>query len=270
MDNEFIEKIECFAKKCIYSDDIVLRRTFYRSLTQFFLSNYKVEWFNVLSILSTNIGAKNVNTVAKWNHIAREIDENLTKEVVPRAGTRSAIVYVPTIKENCLEWVKANVFDIEQIVHFPKQYNVITPIEIAEQAGGDVITIDRYINQIKGQETFFLEYSKIYDDIFDQYSLYEKEYIKEVVFYSLTQAGICNFEMNFIFDYKILNIDILKFVHDLYFIIQHIPRYLLEKITNAKEVILQEEEQELVLKRSQRNLRQRIDDAKAEISNLET
>ena len=84
MDKEFIEYIEQFAKDNVFNDDVNIRRKFFRSLTHFFLNNYKIEWFNVLSILSSNIEATYVNTVEKWNLIALE-DNRLEIKIVPKA-----------------------------------------------------------------------------------------------------------------------------------------------------------------------------------------
>ena len=137
MDKEFIEYIEQFAKDNVFNDDVNIRRKFFRSLTHFFLNNYKIEWFNVLSILSSNIEATYVNTVEKWNLIALE-DNRLEIKIVPKAGTKASKVYIPNLNGSKLKWQKVNVFDVKQMVNL-HDYNIIPSIKIADECGGDIV-----------------------------------------------------------------------------------------------------------------------------------
>lgn len=260
MDKEFIENIERFARNSIFNDDVNIRRKFFRSLTHFFLNNYKVEWFNVLSILSTNIDATYVNTVEKWNLIVLE-NNQLEIKIVPKAGTKASKVYIPNLNGSKLKWQKINVFDVKQMVNL-HDYNIIPSIKIADECGGDIVDIEYYINVLLSPDLFFNNYVKIQKDILKKYSFEELNYIKEIVFYSLT--GVCRFNNQFEFNSKKLSndLDILIFIHDIYILIHSLPKYFLNELTRVKNIVYEEEKKEMIIQRSSRNLKQRINDAK--------
>ena len=261
-----VSELEIRLKKILettlMNEDKFERLTFLKAMVWWFVNMPQIEWWNVILILNEDRNAVCCYTAEKWKGVAKSLDPHSTKIPIPRAGMKGYQVLIPVSVENKLSWKTVKVFDYRQLANFPSElFHIESRLGKLNDSMKDVIDINGYIRDIVGTDTFLDEYLYKYSNIVKKYNEESICYIKEVLLYTLAMSRVYYSEEGF--DPIIpCSLDILNIVHDLHYLISHLPKYLMGKMSKEKEVILQELEYEKLLHRSMRSLRERKKDAK--------
>lgn len=262
MNEEFINQMSDFIKESINNKDQNKVKLFYKAITFWFFNNPYMEYYNVLSILSSNINASYCCTLAKWRVKAKQINPNHKSIVIPMAGSKAYTTYIPHIKNNQFQWRMVKVFDYSQIANFPKGFSIESRIQKSEELGNEIISIDEYIKEIEGIDTFFDDYLNVYENQLKKYSPERKKYIIDIIIYGLIQSRVYENEEQINFDTNIIEDNYLDFMHDVYLVLNGFPKYLYEKIEEFKKEVITSQKNEKILQRADRNIKERIDDVK--------
>lgn len=261
--------------------------------------NINQEWFNIISILKSQKNNSVCNSVVKWNQILAKKDMNKSlKMIYPKKNTKGIPVIIPTVesfmnvktdtKEMKLEWQKSYVYPIESINLPPlinysadmpimerisllgKNEKLDQPVEIFNMVDFNDVNefINVFLNDLvhSSDSLFRLEYTKKEFVFF--FELLKYSFVCCTNYYDSDDLEKCNGIPSTLL---LINHEdeVLLLLHDICSVIRKFTSYLATKFNHFIEEEIVRQEKIKIKERYNRNIKQRINDAKEMIQELE-
>ena len=261
--------------------------------------NINQEWFNIISILKSQKNNSVCNSVVKWNQILAKKDMNKSlKMIYPKKNTKGIPVIIPTVesfmnvktdtKEMKLEWQKSYVYPIESI-NLPPLINYSADMPIMERISllGKNEKLDQPVeifNMVDFNDVNELINVFLNDLVHSSDSLFRLEYTKKefVFFFELLKYSfVCCTNYYDSDDLEKCNgipstlllinheDEVLLLLHDICSVIRKFTSYLATKFNHFIEEEIVRQEKIKIKERYNRNIKQRINDAKEMIQEWE-